>query len=137
MTGPQRIALVDDDDIFRFITERLLRRAGFEAEILQFPHGQAFLDHLLMHTSDPEQLPDVVMLDLFMPVLDGWGVLDRYQSLRPRLAQQPTLYVVSSSIDPSDIKRVSGFPEVRSYLTKPLSDTVCKAIALGAEPIVT
>lgn len=136
MNGPARIALVDDDEIFRFITERLLRRAGSTAEIMTFHHGQAFLDHMVLHADDPDRLPDVVMLDLFMPVLDGWGVLDRFQSIRPLLAKKPTLYVVSSSIDPADLKRAGSFPEVRSYITKPLSDPVCGAIASGMDPIV-
>lgn len=136
MTGPACIALVDDDEIFRFITERLLRRAGSRAEILTFHHGQAFLDHMIQHSNNADQLPDVVMLDLFMPVLDGWGVLDRFQSLRPLLAKQPTLYVVSSSIDPADLKRADAFPEVRSYITKPLTEPVCGAIANGLVPNV-
>ncbi|MNY72652.1 hypothetical protein D3C86_2112560 [compost metagenome] len=56
-----------------------------------------------------------------MPVLDGWGFLDKYSLLEPKMSKKIAIYIVSSSISPSELERSQNIPVVTEFLTKPLS----------------
>ena len=65
-------------------------------------------------------LPDIIFLDLNMPVMDGWEFLNEFLKIKNNLNKKITLYVVSSSIDPRDLERVKSFNMVTDYLIKPI-----------------
>ena len=73
-----------------------------------------------------DELPDVIFLDINMPVLDGWQFLDQFSSMG--LLREFRLYVVSSSIDPADKYKASSYPVVSGYLTKPIKPAQLQAL---------
>jgi CheY-like chemotaxis protein len=120
-----RIFLIDDDPIFVFLVRRIIESVDSSLEICQFPDGELAINYLTTAGADPGQLPDIIFLDLSMPVLDGWEFLEEFHGLRPKLDKKIALYIVSSSISPEDLERSKRDPMVIDFLIKPLDrDTV-------------
>ncbi len=113
--------LVDDDDIFQFLTRRIIEETRLVGEIKVFSNGLRALEFLKSVQDTPEALPEIILLDLSMPVMDGWDFLEEYIMLRPFLGKKINIYVVSSSITPSDIQRAQSISEVTDYIIKPVT----------------
>ena len=106
-TDSPRILLVDDDENYLLVAQRALRRAGVPAEIETARDGAEVFRHLGL---DEPQNGDhtlqglaVILLDLNMPVLDGWEVLRRLRS--DRRTHQIPVVVISTSDRPQDVQK--------------------------------
>lgn len=113
--------LVDDDDIFQFLTRRIIEETKLVKEIKVFSNGLRALEFLKSVQDTPEALPEIILLDLSMPIMDGWDFLEEYIMLRPFLGKKISIYIVSSSIAPSDIRRAQSISEVTDYIIKPVT----------------
>ena len=114
----KKILLVDDDDIFLVLGTITIEKLFPEAEIFTVPHGEEALDFL------EENDVDVMFLDLNMPILDGWEVLDE---LAKRERKRMAIFVVTSSIDPSDREKANNHPLVYDLIEKPLDESNIKS----------
>ncbi len=115
------LCLVDDDDIFQLITQRVIAQTNLVDTIKVFSNGLDAMDFLRSVAQNAAQLPEIILLDLNMPVMDGWEFLEEFTLLKPRLEKKITIYVVSSSIAPSDIQRAEAINEVTDYIIKPIT----------------
>ncbi len=107
--------LVDDDEIFVFGAKRIIELSNFCDNLMIFPNGKEALDYIKAE----KNVPDVVLLDLNMPIMDGWEFLDeitKIERLEPIL-----IYIISSSISPLDIERAKTYEVVSKYIIKPIS----------------
>ncbi|WP_295123264.1 response regulator [uncultured Chitinophaga sp.] len=123
------IFIVDDDPIHQQITEIMLDRLNITNAVSKYSDAQEVLDYLRSYRNDPSQLPDIILLDLNMPVMDGWEFLDTFQTFRGTLCKPIRVYVLTSSIDEKDQERVSSYDFVNGYLTKPLTNDVIMQLA--------
>ena len=119
--SPPVIAVIDDDSAYQFIASRTLMATKRVDQIIQFPNGREALNFLADHIQNPEKLPDIIFLDINMPVTDGWMFLDEFGKVRAGIGKKILIYMVSSSIDPRDITRARSNPEVADYFEKPVS----------------
>ncbi|SHG21593.1 response regulator [Pedobacter caeni] len=117
----KRFYLIDDDSIFVFLTRKTLQVANLNTDLTVFEDGEKALFDLSTNANQPGLLPDIIFLDLNMPVLDGWGFLEKFLLLEPSISKKIDIYIVSSSISPSELERSQGIPVVTDFLTKPLS----------------
>ena len=124
----KRALLVDDNDIDNFINERIITSSFFADKVDVKTSTQAALDFLKTNASNTETLPDVIFLDLNMPVMDGFAFLEEYKKLPDGLKSSCKIVVLSSSISPEDINRASTNPLVKKYLNKPLAEKYLDAI---------
>lgn len=129
----KKFYLIDDDTIFVFLTRKTLQVANLSTDLTVFEDGKKALLDLELSANQPELLPDVIFLDLNMPVLDGWGFLEEYLLLEPKMSKKIEIYIVSSSISPSELERSQRIPVVTDFLTKPLSRSKFVEIFDGAE----
>ncbi|KAB5487566.1 MULTISPECIES: response regulator [Flagellimonas] len=113
--------LVDDDDTYQFIVQRTLSSINLVKSIRIFSNGREAINFLESSIGDPNLIPDVILLDLTMPIMDGWQFLENYILLKPRLGKRVHIYVVSSSVDPSDVERAKNISEVSDYIVKPIT----------------
>jgi len=124
----QRVLLIDDNDIDNFINERMITTTSFSQGVVVKSTAEAALDYLKKNAGISDQLPQVIFLDLNMPVMDGFGFLGEYESLPDSIKKSCKIIVLSSSISPEDINRASTNPYVSKYINKPLNEKYLDAI---------
>lgn len=119
-----RIGVIDDDDFYRLYVKQQVKKIK-NTEAMLFEDGKKAADYFETHSDTPERLPDVIILDLHMPEMDGWGFLDFYRTLK--IKKDIKIYVVTSSKEAGDADKALKNDLVYSYLLKPLTpDTVVK-----------
>lgn len=117
---PLKLAcIIDDDGIFVFATRRLMEIASFCEEVIVYRNGKDALDGLSERMKQGFPLPEVILLDLNMPVLDGFQFLEQFSSWP--FTSGTSLYMITSSINPEDMQKAATFPIVKRYITKPIS----------------
>lgn len=117
----KKLFLIDDDEVFTFLTKRTIDQTNLVDEVTVFSNGQDALDFLEKSAEDKDMLPEIILLDIHMPVLDGWGFLEEYILMQPAMARRITIYVVSTSISRHDFERVKRIAEVSDYILKPIT----------------
>jgi CheY-like chemotaxis protein len=115
----KRVFLIDDDDVFVFLTKKVIERSGADVALTVFSNGQEGIEYIKGIAADADLLPDVILLDLNMPVMDGWDFLNAYQELE--LAKEIAVYIVTSSISPYEVERAKHIKEVQEFIVKPIA----------------
>lgn len=111
--------IVDDDKIFTYGFGKLMQLNGLVGQMLDFDNGQEALN-FLKDPANANQLPDVVFVDINMPVMNGWEFTHNFEEFKSQIGKNITLYMVSSSVDLRDIERAKNTPLLQDYLLKPL-----------------
>lgn len=116
------ILLVDDDEINNFISIKLIRKALFNAEIAACLNGKFAIDQLVeMQRNGTDKLPDYILLDINMPIMNGWEFLDEYKRLNIDPTGKTKIFIISSSVFSNDINKARSYPLVKNFISKPLS----------------
>lgn len=113
--------IVDDDPIHQFGMKVLLQRIKFSNEVLIYQNGQEAIDALTQRMEKGLKLPSIIFLDLNMPIKDGWGFLDDFVEIPYQNREKIVIYVVSSSINPSDQEKAKKYAVVSNYIVKPIN----------------
>ncbi len=115
------ICIVDDDEIFTFLLKKTLMKLDICNEITIYTNGQIAIDSLKHLINTSQILPDLILLDINMPILDGWTFLDEYVKIKDRITKQIAIYIASSSISIGDINKAKDHTEVVDFLVKPIN----------------
>ncbi|RZL38712.1 MAG: response regulator [Pedobacter sp.] len=129
----ENVLLIDEDQIDNFINERMILSTNFSNSVVVKNSALDALAYLKKLTESKATMPEIIFLDLNMPVMDGFGFLDELAKLPAVLeAIQPKtkIIVLSSSISPLDIDRASANALVYKYFNKPLTEKYLNAINL-------
>jgi CheY-like chemotaxis protein len=117
-----QIHLIDDDQNFCFLARKILFRSKFDADMQISINGKAALEYLEYASMNPElKCPDIIILDINMPVMNGWDFLNEFRELKRKIDAKIPVLVLSSSVDPEDKKRALSYDEVSDYISKPLT----------------
>ncbi|GAB4408968.1 MAG: response regulator [Bacteroidia bacterium] len=118
----KRVLIIDDDEINNFICIKNMKDSGFAEHASYCLHGQDGLEELRSALEErPEDLPDVIFLDIRMPQVDGWAFLEQYKALSNRFPKHIYLFILSSSVYRRDIERAGNYPQITDYIIKPLN----------------
>jgi len=115
------LCIVDDDDIYQFTVKYEIEQTQLVDHIKFFSDGEQAIHFLEKVFDQPSQLPDIVFLDINMPIMDGWDFLEEFAQLKPKLGKKITVYMVSSSNNEKDIERAKQINEVTDYIIKPVT----------------
>ena len=110
------VIIVEDDSMMSFIHKSLVKKHNLSSNPLTFPNGKKALDYLEQDSAEEDYF--MVLLDLNMPVMDGWSFLDEIS--KKRVVNRTIVVVVTSSVDQTDRNRAKKYDVVYSYQTKPL-----------------
>ncbi len=120
--------IIDDDPMSSFYIKRLAELGELANIITIYNSAQGAIDYLLHHKKTGEHLPDIILLDIYMPELDGWEFLNELKRIEGVLVKNAAIYIISSSNHPRDLNRAETFTNVRSYFQKPVTLDVLKVM---------
>lgn len=123
----KRVLLVDDDKICNFITEATLNRLGIAKEIHSALNGKEALDLLNDYFTGDRAIPDIILLDLNMAIMDGFQFIEAFKRLDYPKKDKVLIVVLTSSENPEDIIKAKKMG-VDHYLTKPLNEAKLLAV---------
>lgn len=115
------IMLVDNDETDNLITSKLIEHSKLCHQIVQFTSGRMALQFLETNAGSPDKLPDLIFLDLNMPVMNGSAFLQELEALGNRLTKNPKVVVLSSADLSQNSSNYIDSKRVIKFLTKPLN----------------
>ena len=113
--------LIDDDEIFQFIMKNTIAEISPDIKIKFFSDGEKGMDFLKQNLGAATNLPDIILLDVNMPFMDGWEFLKEYKSLQTQIKKDVNIYLLTSSNNPHDVAMAKEISELSGYLVKPIS----------------
>lgn len=117
----ETLYIIDDDDTYQFIIQKVVEETQLVDQIKLFSNGKVALTFLESAINENKILPDVILLDISMPVMDGWEFLENFILLNPKVGKKITIYLVSSSVNPRDVEKARNIAEVTDYVVKPIT----------------
>ncbi|MCU0429870.1 MAG: response regulator [Cytophagaceae bacterium] len=117
----ETVLLVDDNDTDNFIHKRIIELDGFSKNVIVKNSGKSALEFLEEYKDNAERLPNLIFLDINMPVVDGFVFLFEFDSFPDDLKNRCKIVILSSSDNKKDIDRIVDNESVIHFITKPLS----------------
>lgn len=128
MTQLNLILLVDDDDTTNYLNKRLLDRMEVANEIVTVTNGEEALQFLHECAANRQPLPDLMFLDIKMPVMDGFEFLETYHQLPDNLKKSIVVMMLTSSASFYDLERLKQYSTVQRHISKPLQEAHVREI---------
>ncbi len=119
LKSPITVLLVDDDEIARFLWKRAIESSEAGMLVKESSNGLEALNFLKNHWNEPLALPDIIFLDINMPVMNGLAFLDEYAKLSKTSDIHIPIYILSSSIMPEEMAKINNSPAVSGFIPKP------------------
>jgi len=120
------ILLIDDDDTTNYVNKRLLTRLNVAREIKVMTNGKEAIDYLKKAAAGIDKTeyvnPDLIFLDIKMPVMDGFSFLDAYEEVNLDRSNSVVILMLTSSASFYDLERLKDYKKVKKHLSKALTD---------------
>jgi CheY-like chemotaxis protein len=114
------ICIIDDNEIYQFTLMRIINDNKQAERIITFSDGEKAIHYLADNKATNENIPDIIFLDVNMPIMDGWQFIDEYASIKTEIKKKIVIFMLSSSVNPVDIERASKINEISDYIIKPM-----------------
>ncbi len=115
------ILLVDDDEATNFYHKIMLKEWQVTENIYTCTHGRMALDFIAGHPDFRQKQPSLILLDINMPVMNGFEFLSEYEKLPPEDKATHLVVMLTTSLHEADLKRASNFSDLKDYFNKPLT----------------
>jgi CheY-like chemotaxis protein len=112
--------IVDDSELQLFIAKTLISKHSVSKSTVAFVNPLGALEYLSSIKDTPEEYPDLILLDISMPEMDGFEFLDTYISMPGHLNEKCPVAMLTSSSDVRDIQRAQSYQSVKGYFLKPI-----------------
>lgn len=120
------IMLVDDNEIDNLINQKMIEASEITEHIYTHTGARSAIEFLrniekLDAASTNNVLPEIIFLDIDMPLMDGFQFLDEFGNLSEKTKEKCSIIMLTSSISPADVNRSKKYDYVRKYINKPLT----------------
>ena len=117
----KNIWVVDDDAIYQIIVKKIIQKSEIFSAVSSFKNGKEAIDALNNALKNKEPLPDFILLDINMPIMDGWEFMDEMSTIKSLIIKEITVYILSSSIAVEDKNKSKTYLDILGYLSKPIT----------------
>lgn len=119
------VLLVDDDAILLMMLQKMISKTGFHPSPGKYLNGKLAFDHIVKN--DDSKTNFIVLLDLNMPVMNGWEFLERIND--SNINSPVYVIIVTSSVDMRDRDKANAYSQVIHFMEKPVNETKIKSLA--------
>lgn len=123
--------LVDDNDTDNFISKRIIEITKFAQNVEVKNSGKSALDYLRENQNNIESLPNLIFLDINMPIVDGFVFLYEFEKFNDTIKDKCKVIILSSSDNKRDIDKIVNNNHVIKFITKPLTETSLEEVKLN------
>jgi len=127
----ERVMLVDDNDIDLLIMSHMIKKNHFAETVSKYSMPAKALEFLETHQNEPETWPQLIFLDIHMPVMTGFEFMAAYSKLSAKLRAYCKVYIISSSNNDKDLVRVKNERDVVGFHEKPMSKAFLEEILMA------
>jgi CheY-like chemotaxis protein len=119
----KKIVVIDDDDIFIFLARNTLMKLNPQLDFQSFADGERALNYFKEKSVLEEDMPEIILLDINMPYLDGWGFMNEFNKIMLNINKKVLVYIASSSNSKSDYDKAFNLQGIAGYVVKPIIKT--------------
>ncbi|MGJ8687182.1 MAG: response regulator [Spongiibacteraceae bacterium] len=130
MDKMSKILLVDDCEATNFLHRLVIEEYGCAENVVDARNGKEAIEYLREINRDNGVQPELIFLDINMPVMDGWGFLEAYDQLDFDTRNSVVIVMLTTSLNPDDAARAAKGRNVKSFFSKPLTDEKLHSILL-------
>jgi CheY-like chemotaxis protein len=116
----KKIMIVDDNEFDSYITARLIENSHLAAEVIEFNSAKLALEFLVENQNNTKMLPDVILLDIYMPLMDGFEFIEKFKGLSPEANSYCKICVVSTTVNDYYIHKAKIDENIR-FTSKPIT----------------
>jgi CheY-like chemotaxis protein len=114
------IGIIDDDKIYQFMLDKIINDNELAERVVPFFDGEKAIQYLRDNYAKIENIPDILFLDVNMPIMDGWQFMEEYASIQSNIKKKIVIFMLSSSVNPVDVERADKISEISNYIVKPI-----------------
>ncbi len=115
------ILLVEDDPIAIIVCDRIIKLNNFTDNLITKENGKEALKYIQSLLQENKPLPEVILLDINMPIMNGWDFLNEYETLLNKIESPPLIFILSSTADPNDFSKATLYSFVKDFIPKPFN----------------
>lgn len=116
-----KILLIDDNYIDNYITSAIIKKNNLTNNLVEFDNGLKAIEYLEKNKDNDQELPDLILLDIYMPLMDGFEFLNFFEKIDPAITKKCKICIVSSSIDDNDIIKARLNKNIYTFISKPIT----------------
>jgi len=130
MSKIKSVCIIDDDKVYTFGVKKIIKNYLPENKIIAFENGKKAIEGIQKMVSSGEELPDLILLDIDMPEMNGWEFLNEFESIRSEISKKIEIFVISSRIDANkqELYKVEWDEKVSDFIKKPVQASVLKEL---------
>lgn len=114
------VCVIDDNDVYQFVMKNSINKLNPNIKILAYLNGEEGINAIKSMLEKKQPLPDVILLDINMPIMDGWEFMNEFIKIKSQLPQIIPIYLTTSSLDASDIDKAKKYEDITGFLSKPI-----------------
>jgi CheY-like chemotaxis protein len=111
--------IIDDDEVYKYGFRKYVEVKELCAKVVDFSNGRDAIN-FLSDILNAANLPDIIFLDIDMPVMNGWEFMVAFEQIRTRICKKITIFLVTSCISYQDILQAQNHPDITDYIIKPI-----------------
>ena len=131
----KKVMVIDDSEMDLYIAETLIKKYSFASTTIIMDSAEEALEYLVLNENRKEGLPDMILLDINMPGMNGFEFLDAYSNLSDAIKKDCNIFMLSTSLHPADKQKALRNCCVKDFINKPLNearlDKIKKIMSLG------
>lgn len=123
-----QVMVIDDFELDRYVTEYMVNIYEFARRVVCFSSANLALEYLHAIKNNPDDFPDVIFLDIHMPVMNGFDFLDKFMEFPEEIQKLCKIVMLSSSRDLTDMGKIKKYTLVQKFLQKPITENMLREL---------